>query len=212
MLLCLAGCGGLFEVNPEFGGSSGEGDDATTSGDDTTPGSVSTSTDSASASGGESSESSGGSDVPTVCGEDTYEPNDRNPDLAVLNELTANAPMDVSANISDSADEDWFKIAVNPSGAVHPIPAISLSAPEDLQACIYFNCAAGETSVDCGGQVDDMSSATGGDPGCCGVGGASVAYLCDGAVELNGNAYVRIRASAPVDACVPYEATVRDDA
>lgn len=199
MLLCLAGCGGLFEVNPEFGGSSGEGDNATTSPDDSTLGSA-------------SSQSSGTSDVPTVCGEDTYEPNDRNPDLAVLNELTANGPMEVSANISDSADEDWFKIAVSPSGAVHPIPAISLSAPEELQACIYFNCAEGETSVECGDQARDMSSPTGGDPGCCAVGGASLEYLCDGAVELTGNAYVRVRANAPVDACVPYDATVRDDA
>ncbi len=217
--LCLTGCGGLFEVNPEYGstGEVGEssGDGVATSAPASISSSSSASTDTADPSSGSSSSGSGSdSDAPTTCDEDPYEPNDEGQTgNANLGDLTGQSPIEITANIATSADEDWFKTGLNPPGAVQPSPVGTVASDTDLEVCMYIGCAMGEPVVDCGAQQTDSTGTAGsGNPGCCGIGSARVlSYSCEGAVELTGNAYARIRALEPIEACVPYAATFESE-
>lgn len=209
-LLCLCGCNGLFEADPNFTESDGNStsDAQTTDSPTTEAPSSGPSTTSGDSPTGSSTE--GADTPPTECVEDTYEDND-SLGAARVGELIADGPFVVEANLDDSADEDWFKVDIAPSGALRPEPSLSVVASLDTEVCIFVRCTLGDAELDCGSFEPVTAGPNEGDPpGCCGTTAVSLGYDCIGAVELDGFAYGRVRAAAPIDACLPYVATISD--
>ena len=209
--LCLVGCGDLFELNPDYGSTGDVGEvagETTATIASASSGSTSATAESTGPSLASSSSSEGETNVAT-CDEDLYESNDGQTEVASLGDIIGEGPFEIIANIETSADEDWFKTSMSPTGSVQPSPVATVDADAALEVCVYVGCADGTPVVDCGAlQVDSTGSSGNGNPGCCAIGSARVlSYTCEGAIELTGNAYARIRASEPIDACIPYLAT-----
>jgi hypothetical protein len=200
-IACL-GCSGIFEENPAFTpDSDGSTTGFTTSSSAATSGSATMGSGSAS---GSSASSSDSGDVPQACaGVDMYEPNDSASQLAQMPGVTSEDVVAISAEIDDSADEDWFKVPLEQAGAMLPQPTVSVSAPEPMRVCVYVGCSTGETTIDCGSYTPHTNG--GNSEGCCGEDLVSASYGCTGAVELDASTYLGITTAAPVEACVPYD-------
>jgi hypothetical protein len=141
---------------------------------------------------------------------DIYEDNDEQGSF-VLGELQADGPFSLEAQVDDTADEDWFKVNLAPTGAQRPEPSISLQAELDVEVCVFVRCAQGDEDVECGEYQPATTNANpGANPGCCATGDVGLSYDCVGSIDLDGSAYVRIRAVEPIGECLPYAATVFD--
>lgn len=216
-LLCACGCNGLFEGNPSFTESDGGStSDARPSGSTEATGSASTeaSTEATTLSGDSStgtltSSTQGEDTTPLECGEDIYEDNDTR-GSASTGWLLADGPFVLEAQLEDTADEDWFKVLLEPAGALRPEPSLSVVAELDSAVCIFVLCTTGETVVNCG-QFEEVGGSNDGDPpGCCATNDVTLAYDCDKGEGLDGSAFARIQAPAPIEACLPYVATIDD--
>ena len=191
------GCSGIFEENPAFTPDSDGSTSATT-------GFTASSSTATSGSGSASASSSESGEVPQACaGVDMYEPNDGAGQLAQMPGVTSQDVVAFSAEIDDSADEDWFKVPLEQSGAMLPQPTVSVSAPEPMRVCAYVSCSTGETTIDCGSYTPHTNDAT--TDGCCGEDVVSFGYACPDAVELDASTYLGVTTAAPVEACVPYD-------
>ncbi len=212
-VLCLSGCNGLFEANPGFGEIEDTSSTGVATGEPGTTGlsaSNSATNPSESPSGSSAGSSGAGETAPLDCGEDIYEDNDEQ-SPANLGTLIAEGPFTVEAQVDDTADEDWFKVDLLPTGAQRPHPSLSVVSELEAEVCVFVSCSEGVVDVDCGGyQPATANSGPNANPGCCATGDVGLSYDCPGSVELEGFAYVRVRAVDPIETCLPYVATIFD--
>jgi hypothetical protein len=192
--LAALGCNAIFEENPEFVPDSDSSTSIAAS-DGTAPA---------------ASTSDGGDEAPTQCvGVDMYEPNDSANELAVLEQVTSVDVVAIAAQLEGAADEDWYKQPLAQAGGTQPRPTATVAAPEPVLTCVYVDCTDGDTTVQCGEFTPDTGD--NGRSGCCGEDFVSLGYTCAGAVDLDASTYIRLTAAAPIESCIPYDATLEFD-
>jgi hypothetical protein len=98
----------------------------------------------------------------------------------------------VSAAITDASDVDWFVYRGNDTLTCSVDPTATVVGGAGLELCQYAQCLSTDTTLDeCPGGTTPATS-EGGRPGCCGTGGFSIDFNCEGSLDEDGYVYIRV--------------------
>ncbi len=110
---------------------------------------------------------------------------------------------------ADLGDEDWFTfqtVDLGEDDCPQSDGTIAIvTADEDLEVCIFFDCDAGAATVNC--PTDEEETSPDGWPGCCGTASVEPAHFCTG-IDNNGTASVRV-GGVETQMCIDYELAYR---
>ncbi len=144
----------------------------------------------------------------TLCGADTFEPNDTQATAFFLGTITdADDDGDsILGTLNPIEEEDWYSVAItedNPLATIDP----RLSWSVELTACVYYQCTQGTTEVTCNSGTADV--APNGALGCCSISGPSgttqqIQPNCLGGIDDSGTAYFRALKTPVQTQCRPF--------
>ncbi len=109
---------------------------------------------------------------------------------------------------SEVGDVDYFSVPVEDLGEDCPNSDGTIAivtADQDLEVCMFFSCAQGAVSVNCG--PDDDATSPDGLAGCCGTNSVEPGFFCSG-VTNNSEVWLRV-GELDANACVDYALAYR---
>nr|MCH9680173.1 hypothetical protein [Deltaproteobacteria bacterium] len=104
--------------------------------------------------------------------------------------------------------EDWYTYTGQDDGVGNRVAKVFLEGQLALQACVYLQCADGQSiTVGCGANDDVVSPQ--GLPGCCGDTDVSTTHECGGVEGGSVVAIVQVTDGLDREECLPYSLDYR---
>jgi hypothetical protein len=146
---------------------------------------------------------------PFGCEEDVdAEPNEDESSAIEIGDHECGSLAEMPGNV-DNTDVDWWTYHGIADDTCGENTIVIISADEELEVCMYFECDMGNAQVVCAAASDDATSAEG-RPGCCGMGSTQYTTTsCLGAAASDSGTIYMSVAGPEEGICVPYDIAYR---